>query len=146
MLGGKSVHADECYKGEFIGTDFGVNEDLTGRLPDNWKHFNQKYIPVYLKFNPSKSKVTAGLACGAIWTVSKGINVGDIVLCPNGEGAYYIGEVCGDYQYAKDSVLPHRRKVRWYAKTVERSIMSEALRNSTGSIGKSRDTLCIPIC
>jgi hypothetical protein len=27
-------------------------------------------------------------ACGALWTVYKGINVGDLVLCPDGAGSY----------------------------------------------------------
>ena len=139
MLGGKSVHADECFKGQFIGTDFGLAENLAGKLPDNWKLFNQTFIPVYLKFNPGKSKVTAGLACGAIWTVSKGLKNGDIVLCPNGEGAYYIGEISSDYSYSPNQILPHRRKVKWYSKNIERSSMSEALRNSTGSIGTISD-------
>jgi len=35
----------------------------------------------------------AGLACGALWTVSRGINSGDIVLCPDGGGRYRVGEV-----------------------------------------------------
>jgi restriction system protein len=29
-----------------------------------------------------KSKVSAGLACGALWTISKGIKIGDIVTVP----------------------------------------------------------------
>ncbi len=70
MLGRKSVHADACFAGGFIGTDFDVTEDLTGKLPENWREFNRDYIPVYLSRCPEKSKVSAGLACGALWTVS----------------------------------------------------------------------------
>lgn len=139
MLGRKSIHADECAKNNFIGADFGINIDLTGRLPDNWKQFNQEFIPIYQQTHPGKAKVTAGLACGALWTISKGIKNGDIVLCPNGAGSYMVGEVLDTYSYHPEGVLPHRRTVRWYPKNIERSSMSEALRNSTGSIGTVSD-------
>ena len=139
MLGAKSIHADECYKGNFIGTFFDVKEDLSSRLPDNWREFNATFIPIYLKNHPGKSKVSAGLSCGALWTVSKGINVGDIVLCPNGRGSYYIGEVLDTYSYHPDQILPHRRTVKWYSNFLERSAMSDQLKNSTGSIGTVSD-------
>ena len=43
MLGAKSVYADECYNGNFIGADFDIQEDLTHKLPDNWRDFNAQY-------------------------------------------------------------------------------------------------------
>jgi restriction system protein len=135
MLGQKSIHAEECHKGGFIGADFEIGIDLTGKLPDNWRDFNKKFIPIYISNHPEKSKIAAGLSCGFLYTVSKGIQIGDIVLCPNGAGSYYVGEVMENYSYSPNQILPHRRKVRWYPKTIERSNMSEALRNSTGSIG-----------
>jgi len=85
--------------------------------------------------HPGKSKITAGLACGAVHTVSKGIQKGGIVLCPNGSGSYWVGEVVGDYAYHADGILPHRRTVCWYPKAIARTEMSLALKNSTGSIG-----------
>ncbi len=139
MLGAKSSHAEECYKGNFIGADFGIKEDLTANLPDNWRDFNKKFIPVFLNNLPGKSKVTAGLACGALWTVSKGINNGDIVLCPNGSGSYFVGEVLDTYSYHPGQILPHRRTVKWYSNLVDRSSMSDQLKNSTGSIGTVSD-------
>jgi restriction system protein len=74
------------------------------------------------------------LACGALWTLSKGIQKGDVVLCPNGEGSYLTGEVTDDYAYHRDEILPHRRTVRWFSKSIERAEMSESLRGSAGSI------------
>ena len=139
MLGRKSAHAAECLAGGFIGTDFGIHEDLSRKLPDEWRAFNKQYIPVFLAKYPDKSKVTAGLACGAIWTVSKGIKKGDRVLCPDGTGSYRVGEAIGDYYYAESEILPHRRKVHWLDATIARSAMSEALQNSTGSIGTVSD-------
>lgn len=135
MLGKKSSHAQECLKGGFIGADFDIVQDLTGHLPDNWRDFNKEFIPVFLNNHPGKGRITAGLACGALWTVSKGILKGDIVLCPNGSGSYLVGEVTGEYYYRPGTALPHRRNVSWSAKTVERSAMSESLQNSSGSVG-----------
>jgi restriction system protein len=135
MLGRQSVHAAECLAGGFIGADFGIEQDLSGQLPDEWRQFNAAFIPVFLAGHPDKSKIAAGLACGALWTVAKGIRTGDVVLCPDGTGQYHVGEVQGGYTYAPGQVLPHRRPVKWLPLTIARAAMSEALRNSTGSIG-----------
>lgn len=139
MLGKKSVHAEECQKGGFIGADFDMDQDLTGQLPEDWREFNKKFIPVYLGKNPGKHKIAAGLACGTLWTIAKGINKGDTILSPNGRNEYLVGVVTGDYQYHPEGILPHRRQVEWLPIVVERSAMSEALKNSTGSIGTSSD-------
>jgi restriction system protein len=135
MLGPKSVHAEECFAGGFIGTDFGIHQDLSKKLPEEWRVFNKEFIPIFLQTHPDKTKIGAGLACGALWTVSKGIQTGDIVLCPDGSGTYRVGEVSGGYYYKPGGVLFHRRPVTWLSVTVDRSAMSEALRHSTGSIG-----------
>ena len=50
-----------------------------------------------------------------------------------------VGEILDDYSYHPNEVLQHRRTVRWYPKNVERPDMSEALQNSTGSIGTVGD-------
>lgn len=135
MLGKGSKYAKECLDGGFIGTDFGLNIDLTTRLPDNWSEFNKEFVPIYLELYPEKPRTAAGLACGAIHTVSKGMLEGDIVLSPDGTGQYLVGEIVGSYSYLGGGILPHRREVRWYKQSILRSDMSEKLRNSTGSIG-----------
>ncbi len=135
MLGAKSVHAEECIAGDFIGAGYGITEDLTGKLPEEWRVFNQKFIPIYLATRPDKSKIAAGLSCGFLWTVCKGIVRGDIVLCPDGTGRYRVGEVTGDYFYVPGGPLPHRRPVHWLSQTIDRVDMSESLRNSTGALG-----------
>lgn len=135
MLGKKSIYVEEAYKGNFIGAGWLKNVDLTNKLPDNWRDFNSKFIPLYLENRPEKTKVSAGLACGMLYTIAKGISIGDIVLCPDGKGNYFVGEISGNYEYHKDKILPHRRSVRWFSRTISRDEMSESLRNSTGSIG-----------
>jgi restriction system protein len=139
MLGKQSRHADECFANNFIGADFDVAEDLTGNLPDSWREFNQVYVPKMVAANPAKSKIGAGLACGALWVVARGMNKGDVVLCPDGAGAYRIGEITGPYQYVPGGVLPHRRPVRWLGVSIPRAAMGESLRNSTGSAGTVSD-------
>jgi len=135
MLGRKSVYAEECFAGGYIGANFQIKEDLTNKLADEWRAFNKAFIPVYLTGHPEKSKVAAGLACGALWTICKGLNLGDIVLCPDGAGSYRVGEIAGGYSYVPDTNVPHRRTVKWLDLAIQRAAMSEALQNSTGSIG-----------
>jgi restriction system protein len=134
MAGSKSKYVAECHAGQFIGADYGIDTNLTGKLTDNWREFNKKFNSLYLEKNPDKSKIAAGLACGMLWTVAKGLQKDDIVLCPDGKGAYLVGEVDGDYVYCKGEILPHRRSVKWFSKTVERSNMSVDLKNKAGLI------------
>lgn len=135
MLGAKSVFAMQCFEEKWFGGGWNFSETLQDEFPDDWKLFNKKYIPKYLENNPGKSKVAAGLACGMLHTICKGIQIGDIVLCPDGKGAYWIGEVVSDYFYVLGAELPHRRRVSWFEKQFSRLEMSEELKRSTGSIG-----------
>ena len=135
MLGKQSMHAEDCLKGGFVGTDYGIHQDLSGSLPDGWKAFNSTYIPIFLANREGKSKIAAGLACGAIHTVSKGMAQGDILLCPDGARRYHVGEIAGDYTYAEGEIMQHRRPVRWMDRKIDRDDMSEGLRNSCGSLG-----------
>lgn len=138
MLGRRSVYAADCFARGYIGVDFGLAEDLTNRLPEEWRAFNKEFIPVFLKDHPDKTRIAAGLACGVIWTVCKGIKKGDVVLSPDGSGTYHVGEVTGDYRFVAGEDLPHQRPVSWLT-TFSRADMSEALQNSTGSIGTVSD-------
>lgn len=60
-------------------------------------------------------------------------------MSPDGTGNYLVGEVVSDYYYAPEKTLPHRRKVNWLDIRIARSDMTEALQNSTGSIGTVSD-------
>lgn len=135
MLGAKSVYAQKCHDEGWFGGDWGIGQDLTGQLPDNWRDFNAKFIPIYLEAHPEKSRVAAGLACGMLHTICKGIQQGDIVVCPDGKGSYWFGKVTSDYFYAPGQELRHRRRVEWLPVTIARADMSDGLRNSTGAIG-----------
>lgn len=135
MLGRGSAFAEEARTGDFIGADFDFAIDLTGKFPDDWKQFNKKYVPVYLESHPDKTRIGAGLACGQLWVVAKGIAIGDLVLSPSarGSGIYMVGEVTSDYEYKPGQNLPHRRSVHWFTE-VKRADMSPQLQNSIGGI------------
>lgn len=76
------------------------------------------------------------MACGALWTIAKGIRIGDVILSPDGSGRYHVAELTGEYYYTPDDgALPHRRPVMWSNIFIDRADMSEALRHATGSIG-----------
>jgi len=135
MMGKKSVHAQECIAGNFVGVDYGIHQDLTGKLPEDWHTFNREFIPIFLAGWPGKTKIAAGLACGAVWRVSKGIKRDDIVVSPDGDGRYHVGKVNGDYYYQPGGVLPHRRSVQWFSQTVDRADMNEPLRRAMGAPG-----------
>lgn len=138
MLGAKSIHARQCREGGFIYAHFGIELDLSKELTDDFKSFTAKWRP-FLVEKERKSAVAAGLNCGALWTICKGISIGDTILSPDGMGNYLVGEVTGDYYYVPDPELPHRRPIRWMPGTIKRSDMSQALQNSTGSIGTSSE-------
>ena len=139
MLGRGGMYADQCLNEGFIGVDFLPDIDLSMRLPEVWQEFNKIHIPIWMEKHPGKSKIAAGLACGNLWTVCKGLQVDDIVLSPNGKGEYYVGKITGNYYFSKGEELPHRRRVEWLDIAIERSAMSEPLRLATGSIGTCCD-------
>lgn len=139
MLGRAGRFAKMCREEGYIGANFDIKKDLSGSLPENWRMFNEETIPLWLESNPGKSKTAAGVACGFLWTIAKGLQIGDVVLCPSGEGTYYVGTIAGDYYYVPNTDLPHRRKVEWRDKVIPRKSMSQKLQNSTGSIGTCCD-------
>ena len=85
MLGRGSMYAKMCREGGYIGANFEINVDLSDSLYENWRDFNAKFIPIWMENVPGKSKTSAGLACGFLWTIVKGLKIGDVVLCPSGE-------------------------------------------------------------
>jgi restriction system protein len=57
MLGKKSAFAEQAFSGNFIGADFGIAEDLSQNLPDEWRAFNKRFIPVFLARHPGKTRI-----------------------------------------------------------------------------------------
>jgi restriction system protein len=134
ILGEGNKFAKQCLEGNFIGVDYGF-PDLTVKLHENWKDFNKEFIPIFLKIHPSYTKIGAGLACGMTHTVIRGLQIGDIVLCPNGLGSYSVGEILDNYSFHSGEILPHRRTVKWYPGTLTKEEMSEGFQQTLKSSG-----------
>jgi len=137
-LGKGNMYAQECFEGNYIAIGFLHHIDLTGKVPEEWRDFNKEFAPVFLKANPEKSRIAAGMACGAVWTVARGMKLGDIVVCPDGAGHFHVGEITGDYFYQPDAALEHRRPVRWLDQTIVRADLSEESRKAIGVVGTLR--------
>lgn len=135
MLGPQSRNAQECFDGGYIAAGFIFDMDLTGRLHEDAGAFRKEFTPIQMQRFPDKTKASAAANVGALWRICKGIQVGDIVLCPDGQGNYRVGEVTGDYSYDPKSDLPHHRAVHWLNLSLPRTSLSDSLRNSAGSIG-----------
>jgi restriction system protein len=138
MLGKGSNLAAECVAGNFIGVEYDIDQDLTNWLAGEWRDFNKEFIRFYLDKHPGKSRISAGLACGALWTLGKGMQIGDIIFSPDGQGNYRVGKVTGDYRYAAGENLFHRRAVEWLPTVFERAATPQSLQRA-GSAGTISD-------
>lgn len=134
-LGSGGEHFAECLEGSFIGTDYELNEDLSRRLGDSCQAFNREFVPIHQRVNPGTSKWSAISAMSKLWTVSKGILEGDIVICPDGNSGYRACTVSGSYYFAGTGTLPHRRPVKWFARSFAPQELSGDLRASIDSRG-----------
>lgn len=65
-LGQGNSLAQECFTENYIGVGFGIVQDLTHKLPEQWRDFNKEFIPILLKQEPGKSRISAGQACGSV--------------------------------------------------------------------------------
>ena len=133
FLGSGGEHIKECVEKGFIGIHYGFETSLAPYLAETWSESRDQIKPIYLNFNPGKSPVGAGLSCGALWTFGQGMQRGDLIFCPDGNGNYFTGEITGDYKYVENSFFPHQRDVTWQKATFARSDMSEDLKRSTGA-------------
>jgi restriction system protein len=133
MLGRQSVHAAVCLAEGFVGVDDDLRRDLGPYLTDEPRPYIQRMSAIYRELYPGLSKIVAGQSASIDWTVCKGIQIGDIVLCPDGKGVYRVAEVTSDYVHAPGGVLPNRRMVRWLDATIPRVAMGDALKGTTGS-------------
>lgn len=135
MLGEHGKYLQECIDGNYIGTNFLTDIDLSHTDTSDENSWKKTMISKYLAAHPDKSVGTARSSIGFLWTVSFGLQEGDIVLASNGEGGYRAGIITGDYYYQPGGNLSHRRPIQWLDKLIGRKEMSQKLQNSTGSIG-----------
>lgn len=129
-MGKQGQYFEQCYNGNFIGVSFGIDKDLTNDLFDNWRDFNAIYVDHMIEEGISKSRIGAGVSCGAIWTLSKGIEKDAIVICPDLDGNFLPCKIVSNYCYEKGDDPYHRRKVEWFKNPIKRSDMSKPLLSS----------------
>lgn len=86
MLGGQSSSAQDCFRDEIVGTDFGFGIDLSSHLKPTWSESKKELTRLYKEGHPDKSPIAVGLNCGSIWTVSKGISVGGSLFPQQAKG------------------------------------------------------------
>ena len=65
MLGRKSILAAAAHAGGYICPDVEIPQDLSPDLGDVWRAFNKKFVPIFMASHSDKTKIGAGLACGA---------------------------------------------------------------------------------
>ena len=133
-LGRRSDLAEEGIAEGWVGTGWLSNFDLTHELPDEWRTFNDKFVDEVMTSDGVPTKVGAGLACSATWTVARGLKLGDFVITPDPNGVLHFGEIMGEYSYNQGSALPHRRAVKWLPVTIMRNQVPEGLRRGLGAI------------
>ena len=123
---------ERFYNNNYIAVSFGLDIDLSDSLYENWRDFNKKFIPEILKRDPSKSKVGAGLNCGVIWTLCKGLEKDAVVLCQDKDKDYHACKIISNYYYDNGSNggEHHRRKVKWLDKKISKDEMTKDLQNS----------------
>ena len=134
-LGEAGRYADECRTGGFIGGHWDFKEDLTPYFADGYRAFSDQCKPIFMQRVPGKTKVAAGLACGMLWTICKGMSIGDVVLCPDGEGGFLLGEIASEYYCVPEGILPQRRRVQWFPEIIARGDVSDGLKRSTNGPG-----------
>lgn len=49
MLGQGGKFAKTCYQEGYIGAKFDIFMDLSNFLFDNWREFNEKFIPIWME-------------------------------------------------------------------------------------------------
>ncbi len=135
-LGRSNKFASDAAAKGYIGVNFLEDINLTADANMDFRAFQNKYVPLIMKKDKSRTKVSAGLASGNTWTAITGIKEGDVVIMPMGDRTYQAGEIIGGYYYEpcfNDSGVSQRRKVKWLGSFL-RDEMSDSLKNSSGSI------------
>lgn len=127
----KNSFHEQCIEGGYAGLGYGFPEDLSGRFKSSWREFNDWFIPYYQENIGQKSKGSLGLAGGALWTFCVELQLGDYILSPDHDGHFHVGRVAGDYYYAPNEPLPHRRKIDWTGQVIDKDSFSDSFIAST---------------
>lgn len=126
-LGSGGMHAQEMINAGYLGVDYDIEFDLRPHLGKGAAEFHAIMNDLWLKKNPGKSRRSAGLSMGNMWTACEGIKDGDFVLTRKADQSFASGTVVGGYEYFPGTILPHRRRVEWDMQTLSLEDMSPEL-------------------
>lgn len=133
--GPQNIHAKLAVEQGFVG----IGYDMPSLAHIGGSDTKESIRALYQSAHPAASKQSIASGSGAVFRFLSILQKGDILLVPLGDGTYKIGELDGDYYYAGEhEILPHRRRVRWYA-TLDKEKCSESLKNTLGAIGTISD-------
>lgn len=125
-------HHDISRMSEFLANNFfAIGWPHIGSLANQ----SREQIKRILEGNPYNLRsLQLGNAYATIDIVVNQMNIGDLVLLPDGDDIYF-AKITSDYQYdpAKDNDsegYPHQRKVSWLHGPISRSQLPDNLRNS----------------
>ena len=120
----------EFKNNDYVGVSYGLKTDISADLFENWRDFNKKYIDKVIEISGGlKSRVGAGLNCGVIWTLSKGVEIGNIILCQDEDKNYHACRVTSQYFFSEQEPH-HRRKVEWIGEVISPNDLSSDLYKS----------------
>lgn len=129
-LGKGARYRDLCLEEGFVGLDYGLDVDLTGRFSPQLSDFSAEFAPVIMAKDPERTKVAAGIGCSAIWGLCASLDEGDIVLTPGEDGNEIVGRISGPYSFVPGAPLPHRRPVHWTGQIIPKSDIPETMQRS----------------
>ena len=71
-LGKGGAQRAECIEQGYVGLNYGLHEDLTGKFPPRWRDFNAVFVPYLVENDPSPPKLCQKLCQNrwrrGIWT------------------------------------------------------------------------------
>lgn len=132
-LGSGGKFANECLAGNVIGIDFEIPIDFAGKFGNSWQEFNRSFILQYQAIHTESSRISAGIAAGAMYVIGQQMQDGDVVIAPVGNGNYRVGRINGAYRYVPDTNLPHRRGIEWSTRIITKDELSPPLIRSIHS-------------
>jgi hypothetical protein len=112
MLGAKKHVQEECYKGNFIGAHYGIKEDLSTYLSDDWRQFNKHLFQSGWRATPAKARYQQVSLVANYGREQKEFR--KVTWCHAQMVAGRITSVksLDNYSYHFGEILQHRRTVR----------------------------------
>ena len=81
-----------------------------------------------------KAKHSISNWAGQLYSFCVGMEIGDYVMIPGKRSKkFMLAKICGDYEYRKDDVLQHSRKIEILVKDIPKSNFNQTIQYSLGA-------------